>query len=267
MTPCPVCKSDALPFWRERECSAARCAECEHVFSEGARDAAVYEADYFERWYLAHRDARLAYFVELIDRHGLEPRAPLLDVGAGVGLWLEVCRGLGLAEATAVEPSEYGRARLAELRDASMPSLEIRAALGELEGRAGRYRTVTVLDVLSHVDDLRGTLEAIRRLLAPDGQLIVKAPNHAPALFRAARWLAPLGRGRALLCVRSQQHHFAPDSLPGLLARFGFRTRHLAALHEAPPRLLGDPRSWALNRVARLAVGSESMLWIGTPDG
>ena len=70
----------------------------------------------------------------------------------------------------------------------------------------GGFDTVVCLNVIEHVDDDRGALENIRRVLAPGGRAIVLVPQRPGALRhprRGARPPAPLHRGVAPARSRS----------------------------------------------------------------
>jgi SAM-dependent methyltransferase len=116
----------------------------------------------------------------------------ILEVGAGTGLNL-AHYPLG-ATVVACGPDPAKRARLEE-RAATSP-----AAVEVVDGRVpglgyedGSFDTVVCTLVLCSVEDLSGTIDEIRRLLAPDGQLLflehIIGRSHAVAA--AQRTLAP----------------------------------------------------------------------------
>ncbi len=98
---------------------------------------------------------------------GGDQDARILDVGCGTGVFLAHLEDLGWRRLAGVEPSARLRAKF-------------RPASAELfaELPAGPYDKVLLLDVLEHIDDDRGTLAALRRILKPGGRLYLSVPAH-----------------------------------------------------------------------------------------
>ena len=101
---------------------------------------------------------------------------PMLDVGPGLGEWLDCLAAWGYGNAIGVDLSpqvvEHCRAR--------GHAVELAAdTLGWLDAHAGHFGVITLLDVLEHVprDETVALLSALRRALAPGGKLIVQVPN------------------------------------------------------------------------------------------
>lgn len=125
-----------------------------------------------------------AYFLavvdELIARHGLA--GPFLDVGGGRGEVAAHLAARGWA-GRVIEPSPPAAA-LARTLLARHPAVEV--AEETIAAQAGRrFGTILMLDVLEHLSDDRGTLDAAAALQGRDGALIVTVPTH-PA--REWRW-------------------------------------------------------------------------------
>jgi SAM-dependent methyltransferase len=121
------------------------------------------------------------------DRYGLEPMPePRAEAG----------RGLGLDRVFAGE-------------------LESQALAGE------RFDVITFWDVLEHLPDPRGALEAAGRLLRPGGVVLLSLPNFSSYQARHFRedWYA--------LRFPGHLHHFTPATLGRLLEAAGLRLRTL----------------------------------------
>ncbi|MFK7987752.1 MAG: methyltransferase domain-containing protein [Sandaracinaceae bacterium] len=108
---------------------------------------------------------------ELIERHGGTSRPlRLCDIGGASSL---LARDLGtMAEVIVVEP-DPAMVELARER------LGLDARVGALPGplpEQPEYDVVTLLDVLEHLDDDFGALEAIRSQLRPGGILVLTVP-------------------------------------------------------------------------------------------
>lgn len=124
--------------------------------------------------------ARRRIFARFLDHHGLPAGAAIpwiLDLGPGSGVNLDVLAARG---------------RLVSL-DLSARSLETCAALGRQLGatteltradatrlpfQSGSLPLVCALDVLEHLPDDRAALAEIRRVLRPDGRLLLSVPAH-----------------------------------------------------------------------------------------
>lgn len=135
------------------------------------------EAQVFERmaeldsthwWFVARRDI----LEELIRRVVRPPEgARILEVGCGTGHNLAMLSKFGMVEATELDPTartlaanRLGRA----VEPAALPDLSAYPA--------SHFDLVAMLDVLEHVSDPDGSLEAIRERLKPGGKLLVTVP-------------------------------------------------------------------------------------------
>jgi len=118
-----------------------------------------------------------------------QARGRVLDLGAGTGLNLEHYPG-EIESLTMVEPdphmSKQLRAKLAQSGRSSEISV-VEAPGEDLPFEAGSFDTVAVTLVLCTVPDPEGTLDEIKRVLAPAGQLLFleHVRSHEPGL---AKW-------------------------------------------------------------------------------
>jgi SAM-dependent methyltransferase len=155
---------------------------------------------------------RLALLRPLVD-----PRARLLDAGAGRGRFVATARAAGL-DAFGIEPSLRGAAPA----DVSAVSIE------EAKIETGSVDAVTLWHVLEHLDDPGAALARISDWLAPRGALLVGVPN-------LASWQARIGGpGWYHLDVPRHRVHFTPAGLSALLSTHGFapvHTHHLLLEH------------------------------------
>lgn len=252
--PCPLCAGGVADrLWREDGHAAYGCLSCRAVFvrplpPEHER-AALYGPDYFRRFYVRSRPRRLAALGRWLD--ALAPRLPrpgrLLDIGAGIGLFLEVATARGW-DAWGVEPAPAARDLIPEA---------IRArcwASVEQAGSEPAFDLVTLWDVLAHLPDPPGTLDAIGKLLAPGGALVIKTPYRPPAAFRIAAGVSPLLPTRGLLRVPAQLFHFTPESLGTLLGRHGFALAEWRPVREVRPSVLGGWKDAALAGIRILST-------------
>src|SRR3989344_8823483 len=102
---------------------------------------------------------------------GLVTGQKVLDIGCGVGNFLSVLRSQG-KEVVGVEPSDGMRELAAKIN----PEIKIVAEA------AGTFDTVTMLDVLEHIEDDGGQAERVYSMLNNGGQFIIVVPAH-PILY------------------------------------------------------------------------------------
>jgi len=115
----------------------------------------------------------------LADRHGLE--SPFLDAGCGRGDVAAHLAGRGL-HGVALDVSDDAIAATGQSL-APIPGVEVvHGDLAHFEG--GPFPTVVMLDVIEHIEDDRGALQAIARLQPPGGHLVMTVPTNP----REWRW-------------------------------------------------------------------------------
>ncbi len=155
---------------------------------------------------------------------GLSPAgARLLDVGCGPGFLLSLARDHGF-EPEGIEPDanvvEAARSMGAEVRHGFFP-----AALAADD----QYDVIVFNDVLEHIPDLAGALEASRRHLKPGGVLCLNCPSRRGLFFRTAALLDRLGLhgpyDRLWQRDLPSPHvwYFTPENLRQAATRAGFQ--------------------------------------------
>jgi 2-polyprenyl-3-methyl-5-hydroxy-6-metoxy-1,4-benzoquinol methylase len=157
----------------------------------------------------------------------------LLEVGCGGGVVLKILSDLGWeAEGLDFDPAAVANAR--------RKGLNVRLGRLEAQGFAGgRFDAIVMSHLIEHVHDPRGLLRECRRLLDPEGTLVVLTPNAESLghrVFQAA-WF-PLEPPRHLQI-------FNMLNLRKLVEEAGFSVFRLAT----PSRSARD--IWALSRKIR----------------
>jgi len=114
-------------------------------------------------------------------------RPRLLDVGCAHGWFLEATQqdfdGLG------IEPDRAVAAATA------LRGLPVRGGFfPEVLDPEERFDVIVFNDVLEHIPDVNGVLDACYRHLVPGGLLVVNAPSRSGILYRVSKWLSRLGR-------------------------------------------------------------------------
>jgi 2-polyprenyl-3-methyl-5-hydroxy-6-metoxy-1,4-benzoquinol methylase len=164
--------------------------------------------------YRAAEDDYLRTFrrrMRLVQPHA-RPGGRALDVGCAAGFFMAVLREQGF-EAHGVEVSpviaSHARARF------GFESVFV-GPLADTGHGDGSFDLVTMWDVLEHVPEPAGLLQEARRLLRPDGLLVIETQNVDSLVARA------LGRRWHHYKHAEHLYHFNRRSLGRLLAASGF---------------------------------------------
>jgi 2-polyprenyl-3-methyl-5-hydroxy-6-metoxy-1,4-benzoquinol methylase len=147
----------------------------------------------------------------------LGPEARVLDFGCGTGVLLPVA--CGRAREVFATDLELGPASmLVEHCGLTNARMLEPARLSEIE--PGSLDAIVAAEVLEHIEELEPVFATFRRLLAPDGRLIVSLPTEN-ALYRA---------GRRLAGFSGEYHVGDAANVHRALETSGFRTRRCSAL-------------------------------------
>ena len=126
------------------------------------------ELDQRHWWFTARR----RILAELIERVVKPPKdARVLELGAGTGHNLDMLSRFGAVEASELDPiaRKLASERLGrEVKEAALPDLSMFPEAS--------YDLIALLDVLEHVPDDNGSLQAIRTRLKPGGALLLTVP-------------------------------------------------------------------------------------------
>ena len=127
----------------------------------------LYQVEEAHWWYLGRRRI-IQSLVEKISSTLNNPR--ILDVGCGTGANLKMLAGLGRAEGVDISPQavEFCRER-------GLDSVKL-GAVEELPYENDSFDLVTALDVIEHLDDDVAGLREMRRVLRPEGRLLLFVP-------------------------------------------------------------------------------------------
>ena len=225
---CILCESDqSTPFlaapdmYTGEHHRLVRCARCglirtdrppssEHLYVYGET------ADAGKRFGLAQqllqwfRRARLRRFV------GRRPRGRALDVGCGDGSFLAALARRGW--------DVYGTELSASIAASARQRLGNRIRVEEVENTAhpeASFDLITFWHVLEHLNNPRTALAEARRLIKPDGTVVVAVPNiqSLQAQLFKQDWLH--------LDVPRHRWHFDPETLAALADRCNFDVKQI----------------------------------------
>lgn len=214
-----------------------RCAACETLVSTVAPVASAAGvtddgSDFYGSQYWTRYQA---------DAHGLPPLAERSrgDLSERCVFWLRTLLAYRRPPARVLEigASHGGFLRLAELAGFEATGIEMSPSIVELARRTfgvdmrvgpvetagfaeGAFDVAVAFDVLEHVGDPAATLRELRRVLRPDGILLIQTPRF-PA--RGADELRAANDPFLIhLCAPEHVYLFSVPSLENILARTGF---------------------------------------------
>jgi SAM-dependent methyltransferase len=194
-------------LWHGDECTVFRCTDCGFAFGNPfvGGDEEFYGILHEQKDYPGWRwdyDVAITEAVKKFDG------GKILDVGAGVGMFLRGLRGAW--DRHAVEGSETTRRELEAAGIKVFRDLSDGAQLN-----AGAFQVITLFQVLEHIAEFDLVLKLCRKLLAPGGRLVVTVPD-GDAMIRQERMTG---------CHDMPPNHigkWTPESLIRVLRRSGF---------------------------------------------
>lgn len=192
---CPFCDARrGRRVWPEAGYTYVRCSSCGGIFSNLSE--AEYERERHNVWNDQGPDdatlefygpARLRAHDEFLDRQPSCGNGRLLDVGCGLGFFLERAQKRGW-DVHGLDTSPVW-VPLANSR-LGAPRVEL-ATLEEASFAPKSFALITVWDVIEHIFDPIPFLARLGELLAPDGRLFIRTPNIAYGypVYAVRRWL------------------------------------------------------------------------------
>jgi SAM-dependent methyltransferase len=177
---CPICGERlAQRIWHEATFDYVRCTTCGGFFSD--LEEGRYEALRHNVWddqrptadaLGFYGEARVRAHEAFLARTSDRPPGRLLDIGCGLGFFLERAATHGW-DCWGCEPSSSW-ARVAEHRIG--PGRVFETRIEELED-VGQFDLITAWDVLEHVFQPLAFLRRVEQLLAPGGRVFLRTPN------------------------------------------------------------------------------------------
>lgn len=269
---CPSCQTDRCsPLFVKNGCRIRSCRSCGTWFvadppsAERLRD--IYGPTYFAERLAQHASdaadaaaqraatANARRRLALIRRSAPRGRR-LLDVGCGTGTFLSVaresyqCCGVDVsAEAVAVVRERLG----------------VEAYAGDLIGLdlpGGKFDVITLFDVIEHVLEPGAWMQAVRRLLAPRGVVVVTTGDTDSLACRLT------GRWWHLMTPPEHLTFFSRRGLTEMMTRSGLAVEHVSHQPVAAnvgymaaklADVVGWPTRWLPRAVSLLGLGAFDM--------
>lgn len=167
------------------------CRHCGHVYANPCWEAndilGAYEGVEDET-YVAERAGRertFAHHLKALEKFvGPDSNRDLLDVGAYIGVFVEIARAGGW-QAVGVEPSCWAATYA---QNDGIPIIQGTLDADELQGC--RFDVITLWDVIEHLNDPSAALDKLYRLLKPGGLVVVHTMNidSLTAKIMGPRW-------------------------------------------------------------------------------
>ena len=129
----------------------------------------LYQVEETHWWYLGRRRI-IRSLVEKIRTTLNNPEPRILDVGCGTGANLKMLAACGRAEGVDISPQAVEFCRERGLESVKLGAIE------HLPYEDDSFEIVTALDVVEHLDDDVAGLREMRRVLRPDGRLLLFVP-------------------------------------------------------------------------------------------
>jgi len=192
---CGTVQAVITPQWRE---DARRIYQAYEVYHQGGgAEQAVFDATGVG----GTRSSRLV--ARLSGALTLPPAGRLLDIGCGNGTFL---RAFAASHpGWSLSGAEFDAKHLAGLKE--IPGFH-HLHTGSVDRLEGQFELIALVHTLEHIEAPVAFLDAIRKLLAPNGCLFIQVPHYRENPFE--------------LMTADHASHFDADSITTLLARAGF---------------------------------------------
>ncbi len=169
---CPICESTSPKYLTKNGCVFNRCSNCGFIFHRSDPDAPSRQPAYDERYWKMERTEALRREQEDCFLRALEllylssvPVENILDFGCGLGMTVRQLRqqlklnAIGVDVSAVFEHTEYLH----------------RCTLEEVSHMypAGYFDAVYSIEVFEHLEDPRGTMSLLNRLIKPGGKILI----------------------------------------------------------------------------------------------
>jgi SAM-dependent methyltransferase len=178
---------------------------------------------------------------DLIEARTNKKQGKLFDIGCGHGFFLQEMDRRGW-QVSGLEISKTGRRFIKKTMDLAVFS----EPLEQLSLPNDLFDVVTLFYVIEHVIDPLLLLTEIRRILKPEGFVLIRWPHTTPIV----KILGPLAKKLDLYHTPFHLYDFSPDTIETLLCRSGFTAvETMIAGHTRPGERLNRCSSMLFGRI------------------
>src|SRR3954471_2345067 len=229
---CPICNSNQFkPFLACKDYTVSRetfsifrCTSCQFKFTNPIPDLNKLGSYYKSEEYISHSNTKKGFInscYQTVRKYTLLKKLALLskfyktgrilDIGCGTGEFLNTCKQAKW-DTVGIEPDENAR-KMAQ----NNFSLDVKAEeeLKNLQDES--FDVISMWHVLEHVPDLKGRIEDLKRLLKPNGLILIAVPNcdsHDAKLYKEF-WAA--------YDVPRHLYHFTPIDIGQLAKQYDMK--------------------------------------------
>lgn len=252
-TKCLCGEYDAIFLFYAGSYRIVRCVTCGQVRTEtpkGVKRTQFYDEDNISIYIEKEEMFRKIFRQKLAFIKQFRESGKLLDIGAGVGLFVDEARRAGF-DAQGMEPSNSAVFTAKKNFNISLTNKEFNSS--DIKSSAS---IILINHVLEHMIDPREIILHVQRVLEPTGVLVIGVPNFGSILARLKkdRWQN--------LIPRQHRWHFTMKTLDALVIPYGFA--RLGEEHENHDRIMypmWKRRIYAIIDTIALATGTaEAML-------
>lgn len=237
--PCPVCDGQQFTeLFRKHGEPFVQCNDCGLILINPrpihAEVLETYDADY-SKGYVAKAASKRRRSARWVGRmRARVPAGRWLDVGCSAGFIVEAARNAGY-DAWGVDVEAWG---VGYARD-TLGLANVRVGALEAQGfAAGSFDVISAYEVIEHVPDLNAFLAELKRLLAPNGVIVLHTPD-------VGHWRRPKDLASWEAIIPSEHlYYFSRATLARLVEKHGLSVAHWgftlkpglrATLRHAPP--------------------------------
>jgi 2-polyprenyl-3-methyl-5-hydroxy-6-metoxy-1,4-benzoquinol methylase len=219
---CPVCASSkrTLEITLVEGLRIYQCSNCTLAYVDPfpVNSSDIYEKTYFDKSLVSYDQMR-SYRIQ---RFGVErinlikkfiPSGKLLDIGCGVGWFLEAAKSEGF--------EIYGQEISSELADYTSESLGIKVFTEEISNIKQKFDVITMFDLIEHVMDPKKLILESKALLNPGGIIVAFTPNFDSLGIQLLRETS------SLICPPAHLTYFTKKSVEKLAMDSGLELVHL----------------------------------------
>lgn len=254
--PCPICMAGMRPSFETAEAEYMLCPRCRYLkpwvgeLDPLELNTSIYRQEFdrdFSPSSRIGRKRRRKYgkLLSQVERYRRTGR--FLDVGCGAGLLLRCATERGW-EAWGSDPAMENGAELSGGR--ILPK-----TLEDCAFDPDSFDVVHGNELLEHVEDPRGLMAEIARVLRPGGMAVFRTPYHESW---TARWTGPAWRAYSVVS-RGHIGFLTPETFRHLFAASGMKLVRVATRHFSLRDRLGSPRG-PLGLVVGRASGCVDLL-------
>ncbi len=230
-----------------------KCLNCGLVYTNPQPDQKDIEAHYKETYYRDWIDKQMTrrkrmWTKRLRDIRNIKKSGRLLDVGCGIGTFLNLAQDSGYA-IRGTEISEYGSKYVKKQLNIEVFKGDVK----EAQFPSDYFDIITLWHTLEHLPHPLSDLREIHRILAPTGLIVIAVPNVNNYITRFFYLIARRKSLKLFSTDAKEWHfyHFSLRTLRALMEKAGFcliRTEQDLAQIEFSKKIV-DFIAWIVHKV------------------